>query len=121
MFKPTFKPTFKPALALIPLMMTATGMAVPAMAQESEAPRVMVHYGDLDLQTADGRERLDFRIRGAIRSMCRADPRPSLPQRMLEQRCEAHARSGLEPQLSALLKGSGARLASEKPPIVAAR
>ncbi|HMN53780.1 MAG TPA: UrcA family protein, partial [Sphingopyxis sp.] len=75
-FKPTFKPMFKPALALISLTMAATGTAAPAMARDDEAPRVMVRYGDLDLQTVDGRERLDTRIRSAIRSMCRVDPRP---------------------------------------------
>ncbi len=119
-FKPTFKPMFKPALALMSLTMAATGTAAPAMARDDEAPRVMVRYGDLDLQTVDGRERLDTRIRSAIRSMCRVDPRPSLPQRMLGQRCQARARSSVEPQLAALLKGSSARFASEKPPVVAA-
>lgn len=111
---------FKPTLALIALTMTAGGIAAPAMAQEDQTPRVMVRYGDLDLQTADGRERLDARIRGAIRSMCRTDPRPTLWSRASQQACEARARSSVEPQLAALLNGSSARFASEKPPVVAA-
>jgi UrcA family protein len=115
-----FKPTFKPTLALISLTMAATGMAAPAMAQDDDAPRVEVRYGDLDLQTIDGRERLDLRVRNAIRTMCSVDPRPSLEQRAVEQACEARARSSAEPQLAALLKGSSARFASEKPPVVAA-
>ena len=111
---------FKPTLALIALATTTGGIAAPAMAQDDDAPRVMVHYGDLDLHTAAGRARLDTRIRGAIRSMCRVEPRP-LPQVRANQRaCEAHARSSVEPQLAALFKGSSARFASEKPPVVAA-
>ena len=111
---------FKPTHALIALTMAAGGIAAPAMAQDDGAPRVEVRYGDLDLQTIDGRAQLDRRVRSAIRSMCRVDPRPSLEQRAREQTCEARARSSAEPQLAALLKGSSARFASEKPPVVAA-
>lgn len=111
---------FKPTLTLITLTMAAGGIAAPAMAQDDDAPRVMVHYGDLDLQTIDGREQLDLRIRRAIRSMCRVGFRPSLQQRAFEQACEARARSSAEPQLAALLNGSSARFASEKPPVVSA-
>jgi UrcA family protein len=100
--------------------MAATGAAVPAMAQDDDAPRVMVRYGDLDLQTVDGREQLDTRIRRAIRSVCRVNIRPSLEERGFERACEARARGSVEPQLAALFKGSSARFASEKPPVVAA-
>ena len=39
--------------------------------------------------------------------------------RLLDE-CEAQARRSVDPQLASLLKGSSARFASEKPPVVAA-
>jgi len=110
----------KPTLMLMLAMAAAGGVAAPAMAQDDDAPRVMVRYSDLDLATVTGRERLDTRVRSAIRSMCDADPRPTLRQLAAARDCAARARRSVEPQLAALLRGSPARFASEKPPVVAA-
>lgn len=110
----------KSTLALLAATMAAGAAAAPAIAQEDGASRITVRYSDLDLATAGGRERLDTRVRVAIRAMCNSEPRPTLRQRAASLDCEAQARRGVDPQLASLLKGSSARFASEKPPVVAA-
>lgn len=115
-----FKSTLKPTLMLMIAITAAGGASATAMAQDDNAPQVMVRYSDLDLATASGRERLDTRVRLAIRSMCNIDGRQPLRQRAMAQQCVADANRGVEPQLAALLNGSSARFASEKPPVVAA-
>ncbi len=96
------------------------GVAVPAFAQDDdERPSLAVRYDDLNLSTAAGRERLDTRVRMAIKSMCSVDAR-SLRERAAGLECEAAAKRSVEPQVAALYNGSHARFASEKPPVVAA-
>ena len=114
------KSTLKPTLMLMIAITAAGGASATAMARDGSAPQVMVRYSDLDLNTASGRERLDTRVRFAIRSMCNIDERQPLRQRAMAQECVAQAHRSVEPQLAALLGGSSARFASEKPPVVAA-
>ena len=114
-----FKQTLKSASMLMIAMATGAA-ATPAMAQTEDAPRVMVRYSDLDLATPGGRERLDTRVRSAIRSMCNTAERLSIQQRAIAQQCVTQTQRSVEPQLAALLGGSPARFASEKPPVVAA-
>lgn len=114
------KSTLKPTLMLMIAITAAGGASATAMAQDGRTPQIMVRHSDLDLATANGRERLDTRVRFAIRSMCNVDERQSLKQRAMAQECEAQAHRSVEPQLAALLNGSSARFASEKPPVVAA-
>ena len=110
-----------PRLSLILISVVAsTGVAAPACAQDDERPSVSVRYDDLNLETSAGRERLDTRVRYAIKSICAIDPRPTLAQRAAALECEAAAKRSVEPQLAALYNGSSARFASEKPPVVAA-
>lgn len=49
--------------------------ATPALAQPA-THSVAVHYGDLDLASADGRATLDSRLRQAVRTAC-GDPSPA--------------------------------------------
>ncbi len=49
--------------------------ATPALSQGS-AHSVAVHYGDLNLASADGRATLDSRLRQAVRTAC-GDPSPA--------------------------------------------
>jgi len=51
------------------LAVVAAALAVPAAAAE-EAPRVGVHYGDLDLTSAEGQQKLDQRLERAAREVC---------------------------------------------------
>lgn len=111
---------FKPTLALLAVTLAAGGVVAPAMAQADTTPQVTIRYSDLDLATADGRERLDTRVRLAIRTMCNSEPRQSLRQRAASLECAANAQRSVNPQVASLLKGSSARFASEKPPVVAA-
>ena len=96
------------------------GAAAPAVAQDSDAPQVAVRYDDLNLSTTAGRDRLDTRVRTAIRAMCTDSSRLTLRQRAVAQDCMAQAKRSIEPQLAALLNGSTAKFASDKPPVVAA-
>ena len=100
--------------------LASTGAVVPAAAQDDDRPSVTVRYDDLNLASAAGRERLDVRVRTAIKSMCSVDPRPSLRQRAASAECETAAKRSVEPQLAALYNGSNARFASEKPAVVGA-
>lgn len=110
-----------PKLSLILIAAVATTVvAAPARAQDDARPSISVRYDDLNLETSAGRERLDTRVRYAIKSMCAADPRPTLTRRAAALECQAAAKRSVEPQLAALFNGSSARFASEKPPVVAA-
>ena len=51
------------------LALAAAGLAVPAAAAD-EAPRIGVHYGDLDLTSAEGQRQLDLRLERAAREVC---------------------------------------------------
>lgn len=115
-----FKSTLKPTLMLMIATAATGGVSATAIAQDGDTPQIMVRHGDLDLTTESGRERLDTRVRTAIRSMCNVNERQPLRQRAIAQGCVAQAHRSVEPQLAALLNGSSARFASEKPPVVAA-
>lgn len=105
----------------------SAGAAAPAVSaaegsivDRDAAPTVVVPHGDLDLNTVEGRERLETRMRGAIRYMCRAYFRPTLRQRAEEQDCMEHARRSAEPQVAALLSGRNVALTLERPAALAA-
>lgn len=111
-------------MSKLPLILAAaivsSGANVPAFAQDDEQrPSVAVRHDDLNLSTSAGRERLDTRVRMAIKSLCSVDAR-SLRARAAGLECEAAAKRSVEPQVAALYNGSHARFASEKPPVVAA-
>ena len=106
--------------ALAMAAIAVCGAAAPAVAQDSDAPQVAVRYDDLNLSTTAGRDRLDTRVRTAIRAMCTDSSRLTLRQRAVAQECMAQAKRSIEPQLAALLNGSTAKFASDKPPVVAA-
>lgn len=68
-------------------------LAFPALADEtpSQARRVAVEYGDLDLQTAAGQQALDQRLRFAARSVCPDDSAADLGTRIAGKRCVLRA------------------------------
>lgn len=110
----------KSTLITASVALAAIGGAAPAMAQDDDAPRVLVRYDDLNLSSAAGRQRLDTRVRLAIRSVCMVGPRVSLRERAESRECEKQARLRVDPQVALLLNGDGAKFASEKPPVFAA-
>lgn len=100
--------------------LTAAGLAGPAFANDEERQTVTVRYDDLNLASAAGRERLDTRVRVAIRNMCNAGVGATARERVTSAKCVAVANRSVETQFAALYKGGSARFASEKPPVVAA-
>lgn len=105
---------------LTAMALAAGGAAAPAMAKYDDQPHVEVAYGDLDLATAEGRERLNNRVESAIRSMCGSGSSVNIRERAAIKACETTARRSAEPQLAALLNGSNAKFAGDRPPVVAA-
>ena len=74
-------------------LFTATALLVaacPLQAQEPERPppTIAVHYGDLDLNLAEGRATLDRRLRAAARRVCRRYIVPSPYHPSARRRCQ---------------------------------
>ena len=56
---------------ILPFALLAAVCGQPALASQDVATRVsLVRYSDFDLSTADGRAKLDRRIRNAVRRAC---------------------------------------------------
>jgi len=70
-----------------------SAFAAGAMAGETapRAPSVVVNYGDLDLQSAQGKQRLDSRLMQAARSVCPDDSSQDLATRLAGRRCVQQA------------------------------
>lgn len=93
----------------VPLLLAA-GTAAPARANDDQGRSVTVRTSDLDLSSADGRRKLDRRIRRAARTVCgpagiglvQADPCVKLAeqearQTMRSRQMLAEARKGSSP------------------------
>jgi UrcA family protein len=72
------------SLTLASFMMVGT----PAMAQ---IPTKAVGYADLDLSSAEGRARLEMRIRHAVQQVCGTPRGWTLAERQARQNCETAA------------------------------
>ena len=73
---------------------------VTAPIEEDGVRRVSVRYDDLDLASVAGRERLDRRVRGAIRFVCPAGMGvPHVKEQQLISDCRSFAMDGARPQL----------------------
>lgn len=107
-------------LTLILVAALASTTAAPALAQDDDAPSVVVRHDDLNLTSVSGRERLHTRVRSAIREMCGTSQKLDLRARAATLECEAAAKRSVEPQLAALYSGNSAKFASDKPAVVAA-
>ncbi|HMO75507.1 MAG TPA: UrcA family protein [Sphingopyxis sp.] len=110
----------KLTLILLAAPLALTGFSVPAAAQEEKS--VVVRYDDLNLSTAPGRERLQWRVASAIRSVCDSRPhyRQTLTQRAQALECEAAARRDADVKLAGLFSGDGTALAGRGQIVVAA-
>jgi UrcA family protein len=101
------EPTETVMKALIPLvaLVAATLPFAPTTAQDTPAPRQIVHYGDLDLSRADGVRALDNRLRAAIERACGpASPADPVGTRAVHE-CRAELRAEVAEQRSQLLAG----------------
>jgi UrcA family protein len=94
------------------MIKTAIRTALAALALTAApaafAADTALHFGDLDLTTAEGRATLDSRIDDAARSVCTVAPRtgsmlPTLPSK----ECLADARSAIAKQVDQKLAANG--------------
>lgn len=96
-------------LALSLAFCTAPAFAAP----ETDQATASVRIDDLNLASAQGRQRLDKRIDSAVRLMCRAGGR-TLADRALETQCIDSALADAKPQTEraiAQAQGGGTMLA----------
>ena len=104
----------KLSLMLLTAPRACVGLSLPAAATESgERPTVTVSYGDLNLASAEGRDRLTTRVRMAVKTVCGSRPhnRQAARERAAAQFCEKTTLSDAEAKLAALFNGDGTRLA----------
>ncbi len=91
------------AIIAIAVLASAAQPAIAQTAPDQTARTVRVAYADLNLQSAQGQEVLQKRIRTALRMVC---PRPDLPASLREikthRECIAVAKEGTEVQLARL-------------------
>ncbi|KLI63693.1 UrcA family protein [Aurantiacibacter marinus] len=92
--------------SLAAAMFASTMAAAPAFANDSDAVAMaLVEYGDLDLSTERGQDRLHNRLRSAAQYACGMDIRSArslLPSRQARE-CYTEKMRGFERQVTALI------------------
>lgn len=104
----------KLSLILLSAPIACIGLSVPAAAQDDgERRTVVVRYNDLNLASVEGRERLNSRVKLAVRTVCNSRPnyRVTLGERAQSQNCEKVTMADADVKLASLLNGDGTRLA----------
>ncbi len=110
----------KISILLAAVSAMATGVAAPAVAAEDDPPRAVVRYGDLNLASAAGRDRLTVRVRMAVRRMCGSMTRLTLQEQVATRRCITAAYKSAEPQLAKLFSGAATRIVDRDGRVLAA-
>ncbi|MBB6424831.1 UrcA family protein [Sphingopyxis sp. JAI128] len=110
------------SIILIAAPLAAIGAIAPAAASAAgeEKQSVTVRYGDLNLASESGRDRLTGRVKVAIRQVCGSNSRRTIAERADTRRCEVEARREADTRLASLFNGSHARLADRGPLVVSA-
>lgn len=80
----------------------ASGIGHVAHAQQPATQTVAVHYGDLDLASADGRSTLEHRIRHAVRAACGTASSVDLEGQNLVSACREDLTASLSRQRDAV-------------------
>lgn len=106
----------KLSLILLSAPLACIGLSIPAVAaakDDGERRTVVVRYHDLNLASVEGRERLNSRVKSAVRKVCNSRPnyRPTLNELAQSQTCEAATMADADAKLAGLLNGDGTRLA----------
>lgn len=104
----------KLSLILLTAPVACIGLTVPAAAEDGgERRTVVVRYNDLNLASVEGRDRLNLRVKSAVRTVCNSRPnyRPTLTERARSQNCEKVAMADADVKLAGLLDGDGIRVA----------
>lgn len=104
------------SLILLSAPLACIGLSIPAAAaaqDEGERRTVVVRYHDLNLASVEGRERLNARVKSAVRVVCNSRPnyRQTLHQIGAAQDCEAATMADAGVKLAGLLGGDGTRMA----------
>lgn len=107
----------KLSLILLSAPIACIGLSVPAAAAaddgDGERRTVVVRYNDLNLASVEGRDRLNSRVKSAVRTVCNSRPnyRPTLHERAHALNCEKVTMADADVKLASLLNGDGTRLA----------
>lgn len=109
----------KISILLAAASVMVAGAAAPAAAAD-EPPRAVVRYGDLNLASVAGRDRLTVRVRMAIRRMCGSLTRLTLQEQIATRKCRTAAFKSAEPQLAKLFNGAATRIVDRDGRVVAA-
>lgn len=101
------------SILMLAAPMAFAAVASPAAAEEEEGRSVVVRYDDLNLSSAQGRDRLNSRVKDAIMTVCGSRPqyRQTLGERALSRKCEDTATRDADAKLAGLFNGSAGRLA----------
>ena len=83
----------KGLIAAAAVAVSATGLSATANAQEKIVRTAIVHYDDLDLASAEGRETLEGRLKGAVKQVCGSNQRTLLSETLDHQNCMAEAKA----------------------------
>lgn len=84
-------------------------------------PTRVVQTGDLNLLVPEGRERLQWRIKGAVRSLCGEPRREPLMFEMNRRACSDFAFASAKPQVEAAIARAQYAGRMTKPIVVASR
>ena len=115
----------KLSLILLGAPVACIGLSVPAAAaaaDDGERRTVVVRYNDLNLASVEGRERLNSRVKSAVRTVCNSRPnyRMTLNDLARAQNCEKATMADADVKLASLFNGDGARFADRGQTIVVA-
>ena len=103
------------SLILLSAPIACIGLSVPALAADDDGERrtVVVRYDDLNLTSVEGRDRLNSRVKAAVRVVCNSRPnyRMTLNEITQAQTCEKATMADADVKLASLLNGGGTRLA----------
>ena len=80
-------------LSLIGLSAVALSISAVATPTTVETQTRSVEYGDLDLSTAKGQERLEIRVKSAVRTVCRERDARSITEQVQVKKCKLTATS----------------------------
>lgn len=109
----------KLTLMLLAAPLVAATTVAPAAAQD-DTRSIIVRYDDLNLASASGRERLETRVRSAVRQVCGVHGGLTLRERASALACTAEATRDTDVRLAALFSGQGSRMADSGQVTVAA-
>jgi UrcA family protein len=96
---------------------TALTSAAPVLAKadsQYEPTTRIVKYDDLDLASAQGRKRLNTRVRMAANVACGFWSSKSLSEKRVIDKCRKAAMAKAEPQIAAAIRDADARYARAK-------